>query len=340
MQAQVRPVVTSSFKPAWWLKHAHLQTIFAKYLSPRKKQRTVAELFALPDGDELELNWMQPSKEAANAPMVVILHGLAGNIHSHYIQGILAQCRALHWPAVLMHFRGCNGVANRLPRAYHSGDTADLAYLIAQIQLRYPGRELAAVGFSLGGNVLLKWLGEQEGDARQVVSSAVSVSAPVDLLAGANSLAKGFNRVYTRMFLGSLIPKSIEKIKRFPELGNVDAVASCKDFFDFDNRVTAPWHGFRDAEHYYAVSSAKPLLKNIAVPTLMIHAKNDPFMNGQHLPTAGEVSGQVSCLFTEHGGHVGFANGRSLRLGLDWLPKQCDAFFAQHSAKQTGASGG
>jgi predicted alpha/beta-fold hydrolase len=140
--------------------------------------------------------------------------------------------------------------------------------------------------------------------------------------------------------LGTLIPKSIDKVKRFPELGKAEDIANCKDFFDFDNRVTAPWHGFRDAEHYYAVSSAKPLLKHIAVPTLMIHAKNDPFMSGQHLPTPNEVSSKVKCLFTEHGGHVGFANGRSLRLGLDWLPKQCDAFFAQHSAKHTGASGG
>lgn len=211
-------------------------------------------------------------------------------------------------------------------------------WILRRLRDTFPAVDCMHVtGVSLGGNVLLKWLGEQQEQAREVLDSAVSVSAPVDLAAGACSLAKGFNRVYTRMFLNTLIPKSIEKVRRFPQLGNADDIASCKDFFDFDNRVTAPWHGFRDAEHYYAVSSAKPQLKHIAVPTLMIHAKNDPFMSGQYLPAAHEVSGQVTCLFTEHGGHVGFANSsRNMRLGLDWLPRQCDAFFKQHE----GASGG
>ena len=242
---------------------------------------------------------------------------------------------------VVVHFRGCSGENNRMPRAYHSGDSAEMDWILRRLRSEFPAVDrMHVTGVSLGGNVLLKWLGEQEKQAGEVISSAVSVSAPVDLLAGANSLAKGFNRVYTRMFLNTLIPKSIEKIKRFPELGKIEDIAACKDFFDFDNRVTAPWHGFRDAEHYYAVSSAKPLLKHIAVPTLMIHAKNDPFMSGQHLPGPHEVSPLVNCLFTDHGGHVGFADGRNLRLGLDWLPKQCDAFFAQHTGPHTGVSGG
>jgi predicted alpha/beta-fold hydrolase len=295
-----------------------------------------------PDGDFIDLDFTEPPEHAAkHHTLWVLFHGLEGCSRSHYSLAVMNQARLSGALGVVVHFRGCSGENNWMPRAYHSGDSPEMDWILRRLRKQLPAVEhMHVTGVSLGGNVLLKWLGEQEKHAHEVVSSAVSVSAPVDLLAGAVSLAKGFNLVYTRMFLSTLVPKSIDKVKRFPELGKARDIANCKDFFDFDNRVTAPWHGFRDAEHYYAVSSAKPLLKHIAVPTLMIHAKNDPFMSGQHLPAHHEVSSQVKCLFTEHGGHVGFANGRSLRLGLDWLPKQCDAFFAQHSAKQTGASGG
>lgn len=326
------------YRPPWWLPDGHSQTILAARWATKPSVHYHRVRWNTPDEDFIDLDFTEsPENASKHRVLWVLFHGLEGCSRSHYSLAVMNQARLAGALGVVVHFRGCSGENNLKPRAYHSGDSAEMDWILRHLRSTFPAvDQMHVAGVSLGGNVLLKWLGEQEGDARQVVSSAVSVSAPVDLLAGANSLAKGFNRVYTRMFLGSLIPKSIEKIKRFPELGNVDAVASCKDFFDFDNRVTAPWHGFRDAEHYYAVSSAKPLLKNIAVPTLMIHAKNDPFMNGQHLPTAGEVSGQVSCLFTEHGGHVGFANGRSLRLGLDWLPKQCDAFFAQHPGASRG----
>lgn len=326
------------YRPPWWLPDGHSQTILAARWATKPSVHYHRVRWNTPDEDFIDLDFTEsPENASKHRVLWVLFHGLEGCSRSHYSLAVMNQARLAGALGVVVHFRGCSGENNLKPRAYHSGDSAEMDWILRRLRSTFPAvDQMHVAGVSLGGNVLLKWLGEQEGDARQVVSSAVSVSAPVDLLAGANSLAKGFNRVYTRMFLGSLIPKSIEKIKRFPELGNVDAVASCKDFFDFDNRVTAPWHGFRDAEHYYAVSSAKPLLKNIAVPTLMIHAKNDPFMNGQHLPTAGEVSGQVSCLFTEHGGHVGFANGRSLRLGLDWLPKQCDAFFAQHPGASRG----
>lgn len=326
------------YRPPWWLPDGHSQTILAARWATKPGVHYHRVRWNTPDEDFIDLDFTEPPEGAAKHRVLwVLFHGLEGCSRSHYSLAVMNQARLAGALGVVVHFRGCSGENNLKPRAYHSGDSAEMDWILRRLRTTFPAVEhLHVTGVSLGGNVLLKWLGEHEGNARQVVSSAVSVSAPVDLLAGARSLAKGFNLVYTRMFLGTLIPKSIDKIKRFPELGKADEIASCKDFFDFDNRVTAPWHGFRDAEHYYAVSSAKPLLKNIAVPTLMIHAKNDPFMNGQHLPTAGEVSGQVSCLFTEHGGHVGFANGRSLRLGLDWLPKQCDAFFAQHPGASRG----
>lgn len=330
------------YRPPWWLPEGHSQTIMAARWANKPSVQYHRVRWNTPDGDFIDLDFTEPPEHAAkHHTLWVLFHGLEGCSRSHYSLAVMNQARMAGALGVVVHFRGCSGENNWMPRAYHSGDSPEMDWILRRLRKQLPAVEhMHVTGVSLGGNVLLKWLGEQEKHAHEVVSSAVSVSAPVDLLAGAVSLAKGFNLVYTRMFLSTLVPKSIDKVKRFPELGKAQDIANCKDFFDFDNRVTAPWHGFRDAEHYYAASSAKPLLKHIAVPTLMIHAKNDPFMSGQHLPAHHEVSSQVKCLFTEHGGHVGFANGRSLRLGLDWLPKQCDAFFAQHSAKQTGASGG
>lgn len=327
------------YRSPWWLPEGHSQTILAARWASKPAMQYHRVRWTTPDHDFIDLDFTEPADVAAGRRSLwVLFHGLEGCSRSHYSLVVMNQARAAGALGVVVHFRGCSGENNLNPRAYHSGDSAEMDWILRRLRESFPAVDnMHVTGVSLGGNVLLKWLGEQQDAAREVIGSAVSVSAPVDLLAGANSLAKGFNRVYTRMFLNTLIPKSIEKVRRFPQLGDAQDIARCKDFFDFDNRVTAPWHGFRDAAHYYAVSSAKPLLKHIAVPTLMIHAKNDPFMSGQYLPTAHEVSNQVTCLFTEHGGHVGFANGsRRMRLGLDWLPRQCDAFFKQHE----GANGG
>lgn len=329
------------YRPPWWLPEGHSQTIMAARWANKPKVPYHRVRWTTPDGDFIDLDFTEPPETNTKHSLWVLFHGLEGCSRSHYSLAVMNQARNAGALGVVVHFRGCSGENNLKPRAYHSGDSAEMDWILRRLREILPAvGSMHVTGVSLGGNVLLKWLGEQEDKACEIVSSAVSVSAPVDLQAGANSLAKGFNLVYTRMFLSTLIPKSIEKIKRYPQLGRVDEIAACKDFFDFDNRVTAPWHGFRDAEHYYAVSSAKPLLRQITVPTLMIHAKNDPFMNGQHLPASHEVSSQVKCLFTDHGGHVGFANGWNVRLGLDWLPKQCDAFFAQHGGQHTGAGGG
>ena len=326
------------YRPPWWLPEGHSQTIMAARWASKPLVHYHRVRWVTPDQDFIDLDFTEPVDAHSNHRVLwVLFHGLEGCSRSHYSLAVMNQACKAGALGVVVHFRGCSGENNLMPRAYHSGDSAEMDWILRRLRQSLPTVEsMHVTGVSLGGNVLLKWLGEQQSQASKVVSSAVSVSAPVDLLAGANSLARGFNRVYTRMFLSTLIPKSIDKVKRFPELGTVEAIASCKNFFDFDNRVTAPWHGFRNAEHYYAVSSAKPLLPSIQVPTLMIHANNDPFMSGQHLPQAHAVSKQVTRLFTAHGGHVGFANGRSLRLGLDWLPRQCDAFFAQHTGVHSG----
>lgn len=318
------------YQSPWWLPDGHSQTILAARWAATPRVRYHRTRWATPDSDFLDLDFTEPLEKASKyRSLWVLFHGLEGCSRSHYSLAFMHRAKSAGALGVVVHFRGCSGENNLNPRAYHSGDSAEVDWVIKQLRFSLPNvQHLHATGVSLGGNVLLKWLGEQGRDALPYVDSAASVSAPVDLLAGARSLATGFNLVYTRMFLKTLIPKSIQKVQRFPQLGRVEDIASCKNFFDFDNWVTAPWHGFRDAEHYYAESSAKPFLKYIEVPTLMVHAKNDPFMGGQYLPLPKEVSPCVTTLFTDAGGHVGFATGNTLRLGLDWLPRQCETFFA------------
>lgn len=321
------------YSPPWWLPDGHSQTIAAARLAKRPQVQYHRVRWLTPDGDFIDLDFTRPFATAGQHHTVwVLFHGLEGCSRSHYSLALMNRACQLGVLGVVVHFRGCSGHGNLKPRAYHSGDSAEIDWILQRLRATFPKAiHLQAIGISLGGNVLLKWLGEQGSQAARVVSSAVSVSAPVDLLAGAQSLAKGFNLFYTRMFLSTLIPKSLEKIKLFPELGRFGDIAQCKNFFDFDNRVTAPWHGFRDAHQYYSKSSAKSLLRHIAVPTLMIHARNDPFMTGQYLPAPSEVSKHVQCLFTDQGGHVGFINKGGLQSGLNWLPAQCEAFFSQYS---------
>lgn len=327
MQAQVRPVVSSSFKPAWWLKHAHLQTIFAKYLSPRKKQKTVAELFTLPDGDQLQLNWMQPARVAADAPLVVLLHGLAGGIDSHYVQAMLAQCRQLRWPAVLMHFRGCNGQPNLLPRAYHSGDTADLAAVLAEINLRFPQQTLVAVGYSLGANVLLKFCGEQHG--QNPLSAAIAVCPPLDLSACASRINQGSSKLYQRYLLNRLKRSTLLKLKQFPEFPialTAKDVKRLQSIEQFDEHYTAPIHGFLDAQDYYQKASGKAFLQHIDIPTLIIHAKDDPFLSDAVIPTADEMTRHIHYELTHGGGHVGFVSGSVFKPTF-WLNQRIPEFI-------------
>jgi uncharacterized protein len=327
LQAQVRPVITSSFKPAWWLKHAHLQTVFAKYLSPRKKQKTVAELFTLPDGDQLQLNWMQPSKVATDAPMVLILHGLAGDINSHYVQGLLAQCRVLRWPAVLMHFRGCNGKPNNLPRAYHSGDTADLAAVLADITQRFEQQKFVAVGFSLGANVLLKYCGERQG--ANPLTAAVAVAPPLDLAACARRINQGSSKLYQRYLLNRLKRNTLAKLQQFnpfPLPITPHQIKRISSIEQFDEHFTAPLHGFLNAQDYYQRASGKAFLQHIDIPTLIIHAQDDPFLSEEVIPAADELSAKVHYELTAGGGHVGFVSGSVFKPRF-WLNQRIPEFI-------------
>ena len=329
MQAQIRPVKSEPFQPAWWLKHAHLQTIFAKYLSPKHRLHTTAEMFSLPDGDELQLNWLTCSTLDNSAPLVLLLHGLAGDINSHYIQAMLAQCQMLNWPAVVMHFRGCNGRPNKLPRAYHSGDTADTALVIAELKRRQPQRPIVAVGYSLGGNVLLKYCGELA--AKNPLTAAVAVCPPLSLAACAKRINSGASKLYQHYLLGRLKRSTVAKLKQFSHFPlplTPEQVLKFDNIEQFDEHYTAPIHGFLNAQDYYQKASGKAFLRHIRIPTLVIHAKDDPFLSDEVIPKAHELSPHIHYELTSGGGHVGFVYGSLLKPQF-WLSQRIPQFFTE-----------
>jgi predicted alpha/beta-fold hydrolase len=333
LQDQIRPVPTPPFQPAWWLKHAHLQTIFAKYLSPKQRLHTEAETVPLPDGDEVQLNWLHSKNSSDNAPVVILLHGLAGDINSHYIQAMLAQCHALGWTAVLLHFRGCNGKPNKLPRAYHSGDTADAALVITEVKRRYPNRPLVAIGYSLGGNVLLKYCGEQA--EYNPLSAAVAVCPPLSLSACAKRINTGSSKLYQRYLLERLKRSTLLKLTQFTDFPlplTPQQVQGFSSIEQFDEYYTAPIHGFLNAQDYYQKASGKAFLRHICIPTLIIHAKDDPFLSDDVIPKANELSAHIHYELTNGGGHVGFVYGSPLKPQF-WLNQRIPQFITEQLAK-------
>jgi hypothetical protein len=263
---------------------------------------------------------------------VVLFHGLEGSAGSPYARDLMAHVRAHGWHGVVAHFRGCSGEDNRLPRAYFAGDSADIERILHHIKSQHPNAPVYAVGVSLGGNALLKWLGEQGEAAHRLVERAAGVSAPLDLTAAGHTLDRGFNRrVYTARFLLTLKAKALRKAARFPGVLDVKAIAAATTFREFDTLVTALLHGFRDAEDYWFNVSSKPWLKSIAVPTLVINARNDPFLPAWALPTRDEVASAVTLEQPAGGGHVGFPSG-PFPGNLGWLPRR----LIQHFDTQRG----
>jgi hypothetical protein len=317
-----------AFKPAWWLKNCHLQTIFAKYLAPQLPLSLTAELFDLPDGDELMLHWgsVQPNTQT---PLVLLLHGLEGNFRSHYVRGMMHSLQQQGFACLLMHFRGCHGEANKLPRAYHSGDTADVGVVIDMLQQRFPGVPLAAIGFSLGGNVLMKYCGEQAENCP--LQAAVSVSAPLQLSASADRINQGFSRIYQRYLLGRLkgtMRRKLKKHQPFPLPLSTADIQQLRTIRQFDDLLTAPLHGFTDADDYYSKASAQPYLASITKPCLLIHAKDDPFLAPCVIPSQPQPPLQL--LLSSHGGHVGFISGGSPWRPTYWLDLIIPTFLHQH----------
>lgn len=303
-------IVDSAFKPAWWLPGPHLQTLWPNLLRRRPCVALRRGRLELPDGDFLDLDWTTGSA----GPLVLVLHGLEGRSSSHYAAGLMQAVHACGMRAVLMHFRGCSGEPNRLERSYHSGETGDLEHVVRVLREREPGTPLAAVGYSLGGNVLLKWLGERGEQAP--LAAAVAVSVPFDLHRAAWRLERGLSRLYQWALLRSLRRSVGRKFRRRTAPFDLTAVAQLASFRAFDGHVTAPLHGFRDADDYYTRSSCGQYLKRIAIPTLVLHALDDPFMTADAVPAAAELSEKITLELSARGGHVGFVAG-----ALPWQPR-------------------
>ena len=321
-------VKNSDFNPAWWLPGPHLQTLWPVLSGSKKTPTLLRERLELPDGDFIDVDWVNAHLDT---PIVVILHGLEGSCHSPYARDMLYTLQHLGFRAVFMYFRGCSGEINRMPRYYHSGDTEDLAWLIQRLQKQYPNVPLTAIGYSLGGNVLLKWLGETE--ANNPLQCAVAVSVPMLLHKSADRMRNGFSRFYQWYLIMQLKQKLKQKQIQRGIHTNVD-MEELKDFWSFDDKITAPLHGFKSAEDYYKKSSSRQYLKTIAVPTLILHAKDDPFTDDTVIPNENELSSAVTLELSAKGGHIGFISGTIPGRGQPWLSQRILQFIEQHSTKE------
>lgn len=307
-----------------WLPGGHLQTLYPTLFLRGSRVDYRRERWQLDDGDFLDIDWLDG---AADTPLVVLFHGLEGSSNSPYARSLMRTLQLHGWRGAAVNFRGCSGEPNRLPRAYFAGDSLEIETVLARMRSHFPQTVIHAVGISLGGNALLKWLGETGDAAHQLVCRAAAVSAPLDMNAAGAALDSGFNRhAYTAFFLSTLKKKSLAKAACFPGLLDVEAIRAATTFREFDTLVTAKLHGYRDAEDYWTRTSSKPLLKHIAVPTLVLNAKNDPFLPARALPNEHEVSASVSLLQPETGGHVAFPAGR-FPGHIHWLPQRILAFL-------------
>ena len=330
---RVRP-----FRPAWWAGGAHQQTIAGKYLRPALHVPLERERWETPDGDFVDIDFtLEPEggRDAGGTPLVVVLHGLEGGARRRYALLAYRELARRGVRAVGLNFRSCSGEPNRLARSYHSGETGDLAFVVAKLQGRFPGRPLGALGFSLGGNVLLKFLGELGSEAP--VAAAAAVSVPYDLAAGALSLeVSPMGKLYGWNFLRSLRRKALWKGKVISELVASEAIRSARTVREFDEVATAPLHGFRDAAQYYAECSSAAFLSRIAKPTLLLHSLDDPFQPAGVLPmraiadNSALVSGVV-----ERGGHVGFVEGSPHRPTF-WAEAEAARFLAAALGANSG----
>ena len=281
------------------------------------------------DGDFVDLDWLD-APARADAPVLFVLHGLEGSSRSHYASGLLKDARTRGWRAVVLNFRSCSGELNRLPRFYHSGDTADFDAILRGLLTREPRVRLGVVGISIGGNVLLKWLGEQGGQAPAQVVAAAAISVPYDLTACARVLDRGFAKlVYTANFMRTMRRKVVEKARGHPRFVDVAAARRARTFAAYDAAVTAPLFGFADARDYWRRASSRPYLAAIARPTLLLSALDDPFIPADSLPKPPELSAHVRLVVTPRGGHVGFVDGRWPWRSGSWAERRALDFLAR-----------
>jgi predicted alpha/beta-fold hydrolase len=314
------PVVSSLFYPPLHLRNGHLQTILPTLLRRRFLVTLRRERLELPDGDFVDLDWATSGKER----LAILSHGLEGSSSDDCVRGMATRFQRTGWDVLAWNFRGCGLEPNRLVRSYHSGETGDLGAVIALAAERYP--RIALIGFSLGGNVTLKYLGE--GGCHPAVIAGVGISVPIDLAASANAIDRRWsNRIYLRRFLSRLLPKIKAKAVRFPTGLDTSKSHQIRTLREFDNLYTAPVHGFRDAEDYWARSSARQYLQGIRVPALLLNARDDPFLTSESFPyLEAEKNPDFFLEAPKWGGHVGFIDSASNF--RRWHESRCVEFLA------------
>lgn len=305
-----------NYRAPRWLPGGQIQTIWPalasrRHFGPRPQYRR--ERWITPDSDFIDLDFAleRATPSPAGRPLLVLFHGLEGSSRSHYAEAFADWAAEHDLDYVVPHFRGCSGELNLAPRAYHSGDHAEIGWILARLRERIGARTMVAVGVSLGGNALLRWAEEMGGEAARVASAVAAVCSPIDLAAGGQSIGSGLNRlIYTPMFLRTMKPKALRKLAQHPGLFDRQRLLAARDLYEFDNVFTAPLHGFRDTEDYWARGSAKPHLHLIRIPALVVNPLNDPFVPARCLPRTHEVGPCVTLWQPRHGGHVGFPAGR------------------------------
>lgn len=310
------PELLSTFRPAWWLPGAHLPTIWGKKGRRQAEVHERIDRWTTPDGDHLSL--ARAGSIASSRPHLLVLHGLEGTTRSNYAQGLLALARSFGWSADLLLFRSCDGQTNNARRLYHSGETTDLNFVVRTLVSQHPDISLRLIGVSLGGNVLLKWLGEQGESLVSNVVRAAAVSAPLDLAAGSRHLECFLGQKYVDHFMVTLKAKTLAKKARYPDLCDWARLESARTFWEFDDSVTGPVHGFDGALDYYTRSSSINYLTSIKRPTILINAEDDPFLPTHVLDRVRNMASSNDFIhyeFTKRGGHVGWVEGSP------WAPR-------------------
>jgi len=324
---------TSEFKPAWWLTNAHLQTLAAKLFRRKHSIHTDTETLELPDGDFIDLAWTEKPKKNNTRPIVVMLHGLEGSKDSHYAKGMLDAIKKRGWIAVLMHFRGCSGKPNRQASSYHSGDIRDIRYLTQHLIASYQQCVFSVLGFSLGGNVLTRYLAQEPENPYR---SAAVICAPLDLASCSARINQGFSRLYQKYLLQMLKDSTLEKITtKIINTIKEKQLATINTMYDFDEKITAPLNGFNSAKHYYQQASGNQVVKNIKQPCLFIHAADDPFLNHQRTLPQQKLPEHLTFEVSSHGGHVGFIYGSNPLKPKYWLETRVPDFLSAHFSINT-----
>ncbi|MDE3052306.1 MAG: alpha/beta fold hydrolase [Gemmatimonadota bacterium] len=327
-----------TFVPAWWVPGAHAQTLWGKLAGRGDLPRGTIEAWDTPDGDFVQIFRVAGP---ARSPRLLLLHGLEGGLDSHYARGIMQRAVGAGWSVDFLLFRGCGTEFNRAPRLYHSGETRDLDFVLRRVVAEHAGASIVLAGYSLGGNVLLKWLGEQGAVLPRAVRAAAAVSVPFDLSAGARYISHGFSRIYERHFLRTLRMKAARKLDQFPGLYDRGAAARASSIYEFDEMVTAPLHGFAGAEDYYARSSSIRVLSNITLPTLLLSAYDDPFLPPESLASAARIAAAnpaLTAAFSRRGGHVGFVAGAIPGVPHYYSEHRLMEFFGRHVGGDASAA--